>query len=38
MLDTPRAIAATAAWYAAWRRGGDMAAATDAELREALAA
>ena len=37
-LDTPRAIAATVTWYAAWRRGEDMAAATDAELREALPA
>ncbi|MGG5809211.1 CDP-glucose 4,6-dehydratase [Falsiroseomonas sp. CW058] len=36
VLDTPRAIAATAAWYAAWRRGEDMARATDAALAEAL--
>jgi CDP-glucose 4,6-dehydratase len=36
-LDTPRAIAATAAWYGRWRKGEDMAAATDAELAECLA-
>ncbi len=36
-LDTPRAIAVTAAWYARWRKGEDMAAATDAEIRECLA-
>jgi CDP-glucose 4,6-dehydratase len=36
-LDTPRAVAATAAWYARWRKGEDMAAVTDAEIREALA-
>ncbi len=38
VLDTPRAIAATAAWYAAWRSGADMARATDAAIAEALAA
>jgi CDP-glucose 4,6-dehydratase len=37
LLDTPRAIAATAAWYAAWRRGEDMARTTDAEIAQALA-
>lgn len=36
-LDTPRAIAVAAAWYARWRKGEDMAAATDAEIAEALA-
>jgi CDP-glucose 4,6-dehydratase len=36
-LDTPRAIAVTAAWYARWRKGEDMAAVTDAEIRECLA-
>jgi len=35
-LDTPRAIAATAAWYARWRKGEDMAAVTDAEIAECL--
>jgi CDP-glucose 4,6-dehydratase len=30
-LDTPQAIAATAAWYAAWRRGADMARQADLE-------
>lgn len=38
LLDTPRAIAATAAWYAAWREGADMARATDAAIAEALSA
>jgi CDP-glucose 4,6-dehydratase len=37
LLDTPAAIAATSAWYAAWRRGEDMARATDAEIAAALA-
>ncbi|MGG5818455.1 CDP-glucose 4,6-dehydratase [Falsiroseomonas sp. HW251] len=37
LLDTPGAIAATADWYAAWRRGEDMARATDAEIAAALA-
>jgi CDP-glucose 4,6-dehydratase len=32
LLDTPRAIAATAGWYAAWREGAEMARATDAEI------
>lgn len=32
LLDTPRAIAATAAWYAAWRSGADMARAAEAEI------
>ncbi len=36
-LDTPAAIAATAAWYAAWRRGEDMAAVTDAAIAAHLA-
>jgi CDP-glucose 4,6-dehydratase len=36
-LDTPRAIAATAGWYAAWRAGADMARASDAAIAEALA-
>jgi CDP-glucose 4,6-dehydratase len=38
LRDTPRAIAATAAWYAAWRTGTDMALAADAAIAEALAA
>jgi CDP-glucose 4,6-dehydratase len=38
LLDTPRAIAATAAWYAAWREGADMARATDAEIAGMLGA
>lgn len=38
VLDTPHAIAATSAWYAAWRRGEDMARATEAEVAQALAA
>jgi CDP-glucose 4,6-dehydratase len=37
-LDTPAAIAATAAWYAAWRRGDDMVAVTQREIAEALRA
>jgi CDP-glucose 4,6-dehydratase len=37
LLDTPRAIAATAAWYAAWREGADMVRASDAAIAEALA-
>lgn len=36
-LATPRAIAATAAWYERWLRGEDMAAASDAAIAEALA-
>ena len=36
-LDTPAAIAATAAWYAAWRRGEDMARVTDAAIAAHLA-
>jgi CDP-glucose 4,6-dehydratase len=35
VFDTPRAIAATAAWYAAWRDGADMARATDGEIAAA---
>jgi nucleoside-diphosphate-sugar epimerase len=38
VLDTGAAIAATASWYAAWRRGDDMAAVTDREIADALAA
>lgn len=38
VLDTPRAIASTAAWYAAWRAGEDMAHVTDAAVVEALSA
>jgi CDP-glucose 4,6-dehydratase len=38
LLDTPRAIAETASWYAAWRRGEDMARATDAALAQAFGA
>ena len=38
VLDTPRAIAATAAWYAAWRAGADMARAADGEIASILAA
>jgi CDP-glucose 4,6-dehydratase len=38
LLDTPRAIAETAAWYAAWERGEDMAAATEAAIRGAVPA
>jgi len=38
LLDTPRAIAATAAWYAAWRGGAEMAHATDAEIAAVLGA
>jgi CDP-glucose 4,6-dehydratase len=37
LLDTPRAIAATAGWYAAWRGGADMARVTDAAIGETLA-
>jgi CDP-glucose 4,6-dehydratase len=37
VLDTPRAIAETAGWYAAWRQGADMARRTDAEIEAALA-
>lgn len=37
LLDTPRAIAATAAWYAAWRRGEDMARDADAALAASIA-
>jgi CDP-glucose 4,6-dehydratase len=36
LMDTPRAIAATSAWYGAWRAGEDMARATDAEIDAAL--
>ncbi len=36
-LDTPRAIAETAAWYAAWQRGEDMVAVSDAAIRAVLA-
>jgi CDP-glucose 4,6-dehydratase len=38
VLDTRAAIAATASWYAAWRRGEDMAAVTDREIADALGA
>jgi dTDP-D-glucose 4,6-dehydratase len=38
LLDTPRAIAATAAWYAAWRSGAEMAQATDEEIAALLPA
>ena len=38
LLDTPRAIAATAGWYAAWREGAEMARATDAEIAALLGA
>lgn len=38
LLDTPRAIAATAGWYEAWIAGGDMARATDAAIDAALSA
>lgn len=38
VLDTPRAIAATAAWYAAWRAGADMPRAAEAEIAAILAA
>jgi hypothetical protein len=38
LLDTPRAIATTAAWYAAWRNGSEMARATDAEIAALLPA
>jgi CDP-glucose 4,6-dehydratase len=38
LLDTPRAIAATAAWYAAWREGAEMARAADAEIAALLGA
>jgi CDP-glucose 4,6-dehydratase len=38
LLDTPAAIAATAAWYAAWRRGEDMVAVTQREIAECLRA
>ena len=37
LLDTPRAIAATASWYAAWQRGEAMAPLTDAAIRAAFA-
>lgn len=36
LLDTPRAIAATTVWYAAWRGGADMARVSDAEIAQAL--
>lgn len=36
ILDTPRAVSATAAWYAAWRAGEDMARAAEAEIAAAL--
>jgi CDP-glucose 4,6-dehydratase len=38
LLDTQAAIAATAAWYAAWRRGEDMMAATQQEISAGLRA
>lgn len=38
LLDTPRAIAATTGWYAAWRDGAEMARATDAEIAALLGA
>lgn len=38
VLDTPRAIAQTASWYTAWRRGEDMARATDAAIIDAFGA
>jgi CDP-glucose 4,6-dehydratase len=38
LLDTPRAIAATAGWYEAWMAGQDMARATDAAIDAALSA
>ena len=38
VLDTPRAIAATAAWYAAWRASADMARGAEAEIAAILAA
>jgi CDP-glucose 4,6-dehydratase len=38
VLDTPRAIAETARWYAAWRAGGDMARATDLAIADAFSA
>ena len=37
LLATPQAVAATAAWYAAWRAGEDMARATDAAIGAVLA-
>ena len=36
-FDTPRAIAETALWYAAWRRGEDMVRAAEASLASAYA-
>jgi CDP-glucose 4,6-dehydratase len=38
LLDTPAAIAATAAWYAAWRRGEDMVVVTQREMAACLRA
>jgi CDP-glucose 4,6-dehydratase len=38
LLDTPVAIAATAAWYDAWRRGEDMVAVTQRAIAESLRA
>jgi CDP-glucose 4,6-dehydratase len=38
VLDTRAAIAATASWYAAWRRGEEMATVTDGEIAHALGA
>jgi CDP-glucose 4,6-dehydratase len=38
LLGTPGAIAATAAWYAAWRRGEDMVAVTQRAIAEGLRA
>jgi CDP-glucose 4,6-dehydratase len=38
LLDTPGAIAQTAAWYAAWRESGDVAQHASAALDHALAA
>jgi CDP-glucose 4,6-dehydratase len=36
VLDTPRAIAATARWYAEWRNDADMARVSDAEIEGVL--
>jgi CDP-glucose 4,6-dehydratase len=38
VFDTPRAIAETARWYAAWRAGADMARATDLAIADAVSA
>lgn len=37
LLDTPRAIAETASWYAAWQRGGSMVEASEAAIRSVFA-